>query len=72
MNRNDYDNIAKCIRRRGTKGQKQALKKLMGTVGWDRTHGNKLQIQQLRTQIAELETENHLLRLKIHRKKKAG
>jgi len=26
VTRNDYDNIAKCIRRRGTKGQRKALK----------------------------------------------
>ena len=47
MTKNDYDNISSCIRRRGTRSQKKALKKMMITSGWDKTHDNKLEIDIL-------------------------
>ncbi len=45
MNECDYDNIAACIRRRGTKTQKQALRKMMDTIGWELTHKKIAQLE---------------------------
>jgi len=67
MTKNDYDNIAKCIRKKGTCGQRKALKGLMTSAGWDQTHGNKIEIKILRKKIAELEEKAHLLRCENRR-----
>ena len=70
MTKDDYDNIAKCIRRKGTRGQRKALKGLMTTTGWDKTHGNKIEIDILKQKIAELNEINFLLKCENRRLKK--
>jgi len=65
----EYDSIAKCIRRHGTKGQRKALRSMMLTGGWDQTHGHKIEIGKFETEIAELRTENFLLRREIRNHK---
>lgn len=71
MTKEDYDNIASCVRRRGTKSQRKALRGFMSSTGWDLTHGNKLEIKRLRSRIAELETDNYLLRRAVNNKQEA-
>ena len=63
MTREDYDNIAACVRKRGTKTQRKALAGMLSSAGWDQTHGNELQIARLKKQIAELREENFLLKI---------
>lgn len=67
MDKADYENIASCIRRRGTRTQREALRKMKMSTGWDQTHGNTLEISRLKERIKELESENFILR---HRARK--
>lgn len=67
MTKADYENIASCIRRRGTRTQRTALSKMKESTGWDQTHGNTLEIQGLKERIAELESENFVLRVRMRR-----
>ena len=65
MTTQDYDNIAKCIRRRGTRTQREALKKMMQSTGWSQTHGGKVEIAYLKKRIDKLEEDNFFLRLEL-------
>jgi len=67
MTKDDYDNIAKCVRKKGTIKQRKALKAMMLSTGWDLTHENKLEIDRLHKKIAELQLEISLLKRKIRR-----
>ena len=60
-----YDNIAKCIRRRGTKTQREALKAMMSTQGWDQVHGGKVEIAYWKKRVDKLEEEIFFLRRQI-------
>jgi len=62
MNKDDYDNIAKCIRQRGTRKQRKALKALMQSTGWDQTHEFKLERKYFESKISELQLEISILK----------
>lgn len=62
MTKEDYDNIANCIQRRGTRTQRKALKGLMNSVGWDCTHGYKLLRERMEKENSKLHEEIFLLR----------
>ena len=68
MTREQYDDIAKCIRQRGTKKQRKAFHEGMKqSTGWDITHGGKLHIEQLEARVVELQNENAMLRRQLRK-----
>jgi hypothetical protein len=66
VNKVDYDNIASCIRRRGTITQRRALLKLRQTQGWDETHGSVLELALLGKKISKLEEEKAWLENEVY------
>lgn len=55
--REDYDNIASCIRRRGTISQRNAFKRMQTTQGWDMTHDGKIEITRLNKELSLIREE---------------
>jgi hypothetical protein len=69
MTREQYLQIAKCVRRRGTRKQKEALKNgLMGTGGWDYVVNKRDgEFRRYQAKIACMATEISLLKSRLRR-----
>jgi hypothetical protein len=62
FSKEDYDNIASCVRRRGTISQRDAFKRMQNTQGWDSTHDGKIGIAILEKELSQLREENFFLK----------
>lgn len=63
--RQDWDNIASCLKRRGNKQERNCIPALMSCTGWDITHDRKNEINALKKELSEANQQIYLLKLQL-------